>query len=63
VTMTVISDHDPSVAFRGTYNSTWQLNWFDTPQGWMLKDIIPLRLGTIEGGGVIGNYLQRRPIP
>ena len=63
VTMTVISDHDPSVAFRGTYNSTWQLNWFETPQGWMLKDIIPLRLGAIEGGGALGNYLHRRPIP
>jgi len=56
----VMSDHDPAVGVGyGTYLSTWEVNWLETDQGWLLKDIVPIELGGQQVGHIT-RYLHRR---
>jgi len=48
VTLSVLSRHDAKRAMVDTVPSTWELKWMDTPAGWKLKEIVPIRIMNTE---------------
>jgi hypothetical protein len=44
----VLSTHEGGSMPINTMTSTWELNWWKTPNGWKLKDITPIAVGQNE---------------
>lgn len=59
VTVSVISRHDPKSAVMDAVPSTWELKWMDTSQGWLLKEIVPIRIFQTDRSQLPGNLFGR----
>jgi hypothetical protein len=59
VTVSVLSRHDSKRMMIDAIPSTWELKWMDTNQGWLLKEIAPMRIGQTDRSQLPGGLFGR----
>jgi hypothetical protein len=46
--LTVISTHSGGKMPYDNMNTSWQITWMDTGNGWLMKDIRPVQIGSFD---------------
>lgn len=64
VTLSILSKHNAKMAVYDTVPSTWQLNWVHGDANtWLIKEIVPLKIGQSDRGQFQNMLFNNSPRP
>lgn len=59
--MVVFSSHQIQSLPMDKLRSEWQLDWLESREGWLCKNITPLKIGNLDRSQVGRDYFSQRP--